>query len=191
MNCSVCSIECNFLCLCTNLPFCSEHLQLHLEKSSNHHYEELELLQDEESRKFDSELIIRLKSIKKARAKLYQETKNAVHLLETCAMQSLKKLDNHTKYILGFIKKRQVTIEEKQELKNILNNFIRVRVSKIGIDKIIKSAFERIFIYSSNFVDMPIEKKRIYFSRHLSANFDDSNVISVSNNGKYVFECKI
>lgn len=191
MNCSVCSNDCNFLCLCTNLPLCNDHIQMHLKALGNHKIEEFEWLQDKEFQKLDSELINRLKSIKKAKAKLFRETKNAILLIEACALQSLKKLDTLTKNILGLINKRQITITEKQTMNNILNNVIKVNVSNIQIDKFVKSAFERIFTFRSNFVDMPIDKKRIFFSRHLGANFDDSDIICISNNGKYVFEGKI
>ena len=192
MNCSICFGIPTYFCPCAKLLLCNNDLEAHRKTSGLHNPSALQPLANDQSSKFILQLASKIELIEKAKSKILVETKNLINLLTSCTKSALYQLETLHSQCHFFLKSKIIYSVYKGDIEKIIETSIELPVIEPLLSYNIKTVFNDINLTKNNDInDWPLEQKLDYVKKKMSYTKLVSDNIKFSNDGKYVFNCKI
>ena len=185
---------------------CETHLGKHLVTLKNHKYEDLDI-EIEQSRflRLKSEISIRIQKIDEAENMIAYTTKSLIKNIEKEHKEAIKRLDSLRTNYFEFLEHKKFCTSEIQIIEKIETMVSQVKTLKIDkimnhIEKVYGGELVNYFDKRGNsYIEMSLKEKIDYYFGLIFQKDEDylnychsfGRELLVSNDGKYLFFCKL
>ena len=204
MRCSYsCFEEARFKCQCQKAYMCGTHLGNHLKILKKHEYEYLDIdLEQSRLQELKSETIKRIQKINEAEKMIANTTELLIKTIKKAHKETIKRLDNLRKNyfeILGHNKfcESEFTVIEKIEKMELEVKNVEIDQIMIQIGGVYGAELVNYLERGNSYIEMSLKEKIDYyhpivlFHRNLNSYHQYGKELLVSNDGKYLFFCKL